>query len=78
MTNQQKVVVVDPVRDNVDSALAHRASEYTSKRQYTIFCGTFNVNGKIPGNESLLSWLFPDPSQLRSGGTPQGNIGAAG
>ena len=53
-------MVVDPVRDNVDSALRHRESEFTSETTYSLFCGTFNVNGKIPGSESLLPWLFPD------------------
>ena len=61
LPNQAKVVVVDPIRDSVDSALSHRQGEFTSETMYTVFCGTFNVNGKVPGSESLLPWLFPDP-----------------
>lgn len=64
MTNQQKVVVVDPVRDSVDSALRHRAPEYSSQAEYSIMCGTFNVNGKVPGDESILPWLFPKSSEF--------------
>lgn len=34
----------------------------------TLWCGTYNLNGKPPGSESLLPWLFPtsgpDPSLL--------------
>lgn len=56
------MVVVDPVRDSIDSALLHREPEYTSQTSYSIFVGTFNVNGKVPGSESLLPWLFPDPN----------------
>lgn len=29
-----------------------------------IWVGTYNLNGKPPGSESLLPWLFPDPSKL--------------
>ncbi|KAK9894329.1 DNase I-like protein [Cystobasidium minutum MCA 4210] len=60
LAGQQKVVVVDPIRDSVESALRHRESEYSSKTSCAIFCGTFNVNGKSPGQESYLPWLFPD------------------
>lgn len=60
MAGQDKVVVVDPVRDSVESALMHRAPEYSSESSYVIFAGTFNVNGKVPGTESLLPWLFPE------------------
>jgi hypothetical protein len=63
LANQQKVVVVDPVRDSVESALKQRLSEYSSQNQYLLVAGTFNVNGKVPGNESLLPWLFPDTGE---------------
>lgn len=61
LAGQQKVVVVDPIRDSVESALRHRESEYLSQTSCAIFCGTFNVNGKSPGQESYLPWLFPEP-----------------
>lgn len=30
----------------------------------SVFCGTYNLNGRPPGTESLLPWLFPDPCAL--------------
>lgn len=54
------MVVVDPIRDSVESALKHREPEYLSQSTCAIFCGTFNVNGKAPGQENFLPWLFPE------------------
>lgn len=66
LAGQQKVVVVDPIRDSVESALRHRESEYLSQSSCVIFCGTFNVNGKSPGQESFLPWLFPEPGKVKT------------
>lgn len=73
LAGQQKVVVVDPIRDSVESALRHRESEYLSQTSCAIFCGTFNVNGKSPGQESYLPWLFPEPGE-HNVGQKQDNI----
>ncbi|KAJ3256506.1 hypothetical protein HK103_005504 [Boothiomyces macroporosus] len=48
-----------PQNDNVKYYLVERVSEYTSKSKITVYCGTYNFNGKNPNscNESLDSWL---------------------
>ncbi len=59
MANQRPVAVFDPVLDSVTAELNSRVDEYSSSRNITIFAGTYNLNGKSPG-ESLIPWLFPD------------------
>lgn len=48
-----------PQNDNVKYYLVERVAEYTSKSKITVYCGTYNFNGKNPNscNESLDSWL---------------------
>jgi hypothetical protein len=44
--------------DLIKYYLSERIAEYTRKSEITIFCGTFNLNGKLPTpEESLVSWL---------------------
>ncbi|EST05593.1 Endonuclease/exonuclease/phosphatase [Kalmanozyma brasiliensis GHG001] len=59
MANQKPVTVFDPVLDSVTAELNARVDEYSSSRNISIFVGTFNLNGKAPG-EPLIPWLFPD------------------
>ncbi|PWZ02378.1 hypothetical protein BCV70DRAFT_198659 [Testicularia cyperi] len=59
MANQRPVAVFDPVVDSVTAELNSRVDEFSSTRIISIFAGTYNLNGKAPG-ESLLPWLFPD------------------
>lgn len=59
MANQRPVTVFDPVLDSVTAELNGRVDEYSSSRDITVFAGTYNLNGKAPG-ESLIPWLFPD------------------
>ncbi|GAC94129.1 hypothetical protein PHSY_001698 [Pseudozyma hubeiensis SY62] len=59
MANQRPVTVFDPVLDSVTAELNARVDEYSSSRDITIHVGTYNLNGKAPG-ESLIPWLFPD------------------
>lgn len=51
--------VFNPVNDALHESLQARASEYTSYEPIWIWVGTYNLNGKGPGTESLLAWLFP-------------------
>jgi hypothetical protein len=53
------VRVFDPINDLLRSRLKDQASQYTTYEDVTIFTGTYNLNGKSPGSESLLPWLFP-------------------
>lgn len=54
-----KVRVFDPVQDEVRLRLRNRRGEYESRQNESIWVGTYNVNGKSPGSESLLPWLMP-------------------
>ncbi|PWN50510.1 hypothetical protein IE53DRAFT_368846 [Violaceomyces palustris] len=59
MANQKPVTIFDPIADSVAAELNARVDEYSTSGTISIFTGTFNLNGKSPG-ESLLPWLFPD------------------
>ncbi|TKY85699.1 hypothetical protein EX895_005239 [Sporisorium graminicola] len=65
MANQKPVTVFDPVLDSVTAELNSRVDEYSSSRDISIFAGTYNLNGKAPG-ESLIPWLFPDGEDQES------------
>lgn len=64
LANSQKIRVYDPINDLLRARLAERAAEYTSHEDVTLWCGTYNLNGKAPGSESLLPWLFPQAGEL--------------
>ena len=51
--------------EQLKKRLFQRAGEYSSTKDILIFNGTWNLNGKSPG-ESLLPWLFPAISQSPS------------
>ena len=61
MANQRPVRIIDILHDAVEEALLERLNEFSQKKEITIFTGTWNVNGRPPG-ESLVPWLFPDPN----------------
>ncbi|PRT56928.1 Polyphosphatidylinositol phosphatase INP52 [Wickerhamiella sorbophila] len=56
---QMGITISDPVNDYVQAELARRSVEYSSDYKIQVFCGTFNVNGKVPTQADLTSWLFP-------------------
>ena len=62
LSGQAPVTVFDPVHERLNEALSARMSEYSSYSHVTCFVGTWNLNGRAPGAESLLPWLFPDPT----------------
>lgn len=51
--------IFNPIDDTLRAQLRARAEDFTSYEPATIFVGTYNLNGKAPGDESLLPWLFP-------------------
>lgn len=64
MANQSPVTIYDPLHDAMSSELYSRLNEYSTSKTISIYSGTFNLNGKPPG-ESLLPWINPpnqDPS----------------
>lgn len=64
LAGQQRVVAADPIHDALDFQLQERAGEFSSFGSITLFVGTWNLNAKPKGSESLLTWLFPDPGAL--------------
>ena len=41
--------------------ILYRKDSYTDPAPLSLFCGTYNVNGKANlGSEGLIKWLFPD------------------
>ncbi|GAA5968165.1 hypothetical protein JCM11641_003755 [Rhodosporidiobolus odoratus] len=68
LATSRKVRVYNPIHDALRQQLRARSAEYTSYESTTVWVGTYNLNGKPPGSESLLPWLFPvegpDPALL--------------
>lgn len=58
MANQKPVTIFDPIHDAMTAELHSRLDEYSTARTISIYSGTFNLNGKPPG-ESLLPWINP-------------------
>ena len=46
----------------IRKAMKDRRSEWTEAKKLTVFCGTWNVNAKKPG-EDISSWLMPPASR---------------
>lgn len=63
LSTSEMVRAFDPVNDAVREALEQRAAEFTTNERIVIWVGTFNLNGKGPGSESLLPWLFPQDEE---------------
>lgn len=59
LATSQKIRVFDPVQDEVRLRLRGRRGEYESWGTETVWVGTWNLNGKGPGQESLMPWMFP-------------------
>lgn len=59
LATSQKIRVFDPVQDEVRLRLRNRRAEYETYGTETVWVGTWNLNGKGPGQESLLPWMFP-------------------
>jgi hypothetical protein len=55
--NQSPVVLHDPVRESVEKNLATRRAEWCSWTNIIVQVCSWNVNGKPPLGESLISWL---------------------
>ncbi|GAA5914549.1 hypothetical protein JCM8208_001200 [Rhodotorula glutinis] len=68
LATSRKVRIFNPIDDTLRAQLRARADEFTSHEPATLWVGTYNLNGKAPGSESLLPWLFPvdgpDPALL--------------
>lgn len=57
--------VMEEEHDLVAAQIKARESEYVYTKDLTIFTGTWNVNGRNPGLESISSWIdniSPSPS----------------
>ena len=68
---QTPVQLYDPINDWVTTQLSQRASEFSSSRTITVWCGTLNLNGRTDGlNVDLTPWLSP-ASIPQSARTPQ-------
>ncbi|CAI8500038.1 unnamed protein product [Pichia kudriavzevii] len=58
ISNQNQVVIYDPVNDFINSELQKFESKFTTHENITIFTGTFNLAG-AHNNQNLTDWLFP-------------------
>lgn len=68
LATSRKVRIFNPIHDTLRAQLRARAADFTSYEPTTIWVGTYNLNGRPPGSESLLPWLIPvegpDPALL--------------
>ncbi|KAI8997205.1 SacI homology domain-containing protein [Pilobolus umbonatus] len=58
LANQSAMIIHDPLSDKVTRQLTKRIKEYSSKRKITIYCGSYNLNGKSFMGEQLDPWLL--------------------
>ncbi|KAL1916229.1 uncharacterized protein VTP21DRAFT_5846 [Calcarisporiella thermophila] len=58
LMSQKEIMIHDPIHEAVAKDLLTRAAEYTSTKKITIFTGTYNLNGKLLGTETLDPWLW--------------------
>ncbi|KAI0997279.1 Inositol-1,4,5-trisphosphate 5-phosphatase 1 [Podosphaera aphanis] len=60
LLGQTAVHLFDPINEFITNQLSEKKSEYQSSDTIKIWCGTFNLNGKLNENEADISpWLFP-------------------
>ncbi|KAI8391329.1 SacI homology domain-containing protein [Radiomyces spectabilis] len=58
LAGQKGIIIHDPISDSVSHLMLKRLKDYSSSRSITIFCGTYNLNGKSYKGESLEPWLL--------------------
>lgn len=59
-----KVKLYDPLHFYISHYLRTLRSKFTHSRDANVFCGTFNVSGKLPAEIDLKQWLIPDESNM--------------
>ncbi|KAI8079720.1 SacI homology domain-containing protein [Halteromyces radiatus] len=58
LAGQREILIHDPISDSVSQLMQTRLKEYSTVQKITIFCGTYNLNGKSFKGESLDPWLL--------------------
>ncbi|RCI04211.1 inositol polyphosphate 5-phosphatase [Rhizopus stolonifer] len=58
LANQMVITIHDPLSDSVTRQLTKRMKEYSKSRKISIFCGSYNLNGKAFKGELLDPWLL--------------------
>jgi hypothetical protein len=71
LSTSRKVRIFNPIHDQLRAQLRSRSEEYTTFDQTTLWVGTYNLNGKPPGSEGLLEWLFPVEGAFSSRSLPE-------
>lgn len=59
LSTSRKVYLFNPLDELVRRRLRARSGEFTTRKQVSLWVGTYNLNGKSPSGEDLLQWLFP-------------------
>lgn len=65
LETQKEVKLHDPIHDFISTELQKNLPLYSSQRDISIFCGTFNINGVLY-QDDISPWLFPEDSQFKS------------
>ncbi|KAI9305413.1 SacI homology domain-containing protein [Cunninghamella echinulata] len=58
LPGQIEISIHDPISDSVSQLMVSRIKEYSTSQKITIFCGTYNLNGKSFKGEKLDPWLL--------------------
>lgn len=58
------VKLYDPLHFYISHYLRQLRKKFTHERDANIFCGTFNVSGKLPANLDLRQWLMPEGNEM--------------
>ncbi|CAO3627744.1 unnamed protein product [Cunninghamella blakesleeana] len=58
LPGQKEITIHDPISDSVSELLVSRIKDYSTTQKLTIFCGTYNLNGKPYKGEKMDPWLL--------------------
>lgn len=72
------VIVHQITQDWIDRHMKEREDEFTETVSARVFCGTWNVNGKVIKDEGLEDWLVPAESPYSINGIPTADIYVVG
>lgn len=56
--NQTKIILHDPVHDEIVKNLKKKSNEFSTTKEITVYASTFNING-ISYNGDIKNWIYP-------------------
>ncbi|ODV93374.1 hypothetical protein PACTADRAFT_51972 [Pachysolen tannophilus NRRL Y-2460] len=63
MNDQNLVKLHDPIHDFIADELKKKSDLFSSSKEISLFCSTFNING-VQYDEDISTWIFPDDKTI--------------